>query len=159
MQASEIHNDSVLGAGWDVIAQAQMSSLVLSVLIVSMRLDWGTRDKREREVRVEAENERVRWGERKKCKIINVRATVTLHICTVTVAIVHKCTILHPLMWGFFWVKMYKMGNFFYFARVYTCWCGCSNVLEFRFYLLNFRSIWILLPKIWEYLNLNTPKL
>ena len=32
-------------------------------------------------------------------KIINRRATVTVHICT----IVHKCTILHPLMWVFFW--------------------------------------------------------
>ena len=29
-------------------------------------------------------------------------------------------------MWVFFWVKMCKMGNFFYFARVYTCWRGCS---------------------------------
>ena len=38
-------------------------------------------------------------GERKK---IDRRATVTMHICTDTVAIVHKCTILHPLMWVFF---------------------------------------------------------
>ena len=44
----------------------------------------------------------------------------------VTIAIMHKCTILHPLMWVFFWVKMCKICNFFYFARVYTCWCGCS---------------------------------
>jgi len=28
---------------------------------------------------------------------------------------------------GFFGVKISKMGNFFYFARVYTCWCGCSR--------------------------------
>ena len=36
-------------------------------------------------------------------KIINRRATITVYICTVTVAIVHKCTILHPLIWVFFW--------------------------------------------------------
>ena len=27
-----------------------------------------------------------------------------MHICTVTVAIVHKCTILHPLIWAFFFL-------------------------------------------------------
>ena len=59
-------------------------------------------------------------GERKKYKIINRRATVTVHICTVTVAIVHKCTILHPLMWVFFWAKMCKMSAFFYFAKLST---------------------------------------
>ena len=47
--------------------------------------------------------------------MINGRAIVTVHICTVTVAIVYKYTILHPLMWVFFLVKMYKMGTFFYF--------------------------------------------
>ena len=31
-------------------------------------------------------------------KIINTYATVTVHICMVTVAIVHKCTILHKLV-------------------------------------------------------------
>ena len=41
-------------------------------------------------------------GERKKYKIINRTATVTVHICMVTIAIVHKCTNLHPLMWMFF---------------------------------------------------------
>ena len=30
--------------------------------------------------------------------ISNAHATVTVHICTVTVAIVHKCTILHKLV-------------------------------------------------------------
>ena len=48
-------------------------------------------------------NQRYRKKEREKTnKIINRSATVTVHICTVTVAIVHKCTILHPLMWVFF---------------------------------------------------------
>ena len=44
----------------------------------------------------------------KKYKIIKRSATVTVHICTVTVAIVHKCTILHPLMWVFFGPKCVK---------------------------------------------------
>ena len=47
--------------------------------------------------------------------MINGRTTVTVHICTVTVAIVYKYTILHPLMWVFFLVKMYKIGTFFFF--------------------------------------------
>ena len=61
-------------------------------------------------------------GERKKYKIINRRgtvimhkiiginrkATVIVHICTVIVAIVHKCTFLHPLMWVFFYSKCVK---------------------------------------------------
>ena len=38
-------------------------------------------------------------------KILNTHAIVTVHICMVTMAIVHKCTILHPLMWVFFWPK------------------------------------------------------
>ena len=80
-------------------------------------------------------------GERKKrvfflvvykdnIKIIDGRATVIMLICIVTVAIMHKCTILHPLMWLFFCVKMCKMGTFFYFRRLYTCWCGCSYVMS-----------------------------
>ena len=80
-------------------------------------------------------------GERKKrvfflvvykdnIKIIDGRATVIMLICIVIVAIMHKCTILHPLMWLFFCVKMCKMGTFFYFRRLYTCWCGCSYVMS-----------------------------
>ena len=37
---------------------------------------------------------------------------------TVTVHIVHKCTILHPLMWVFFLLKMCKISTFFYFAQL-----------------------------------------
>ena len=37
-------------------------------------------------------------GERKKYKIINRRATVIVHICTIIVVIVYKYTILHPLI-------------------------------------------------------------
>ena len=52
---------------------------------------------------------------KKISKILNASATVTVHICMVTVAIVHLCTILHPLMWVFFLVKMCKMKGFFFF--------------------------------------------
>ena len=31
-------------------------------------------------------------------KIINTHASITVHICTVTVAIVHKCTIMYKLV-------------------------------------------------------------
>ena len=31
-------------------------------------------------------------------KITNTHATVTMHICMVTIAIVHKCTIMHKLV-------------------------------------------------------------
>ena len=41
-------------------------------------------------------------------KIIDRSATGIVHICTVIVAIVHKCTILHPLMWVFFCSKCVK---------------------------------------------------
>ena len=37
-------------------------------------------------------------AERKKYKIIDRRVTVTVHICTVIVIIVHLCIILHLLM-------------------------------------------------------------
>ena len=47
------------------------------------------------------EKKRVRWRE-KNGKILNAKATVTMHICTVTVAFMYLCTILHPLMWFFF---------------------------------------------------------
>ena len=40
--------------------------------------------------------------------ITNVHATVTVHICTITVAIVHKCTIMHKLVWVFFLLKLCK---------------------------------------------------
>ena len=45
-------------------------------------------------------------------KIINTHAIVTMHICTVTVAIVHKCTILPQLMWVFFEPKCVKRLHF-----------------------------------------------
>ena len=46
-------------------------------------------------------------------KILNGSATVTVHICTVTVAIVHKCTIMHKLVWVFFPLKLCKSSHSF----------------------------------------------
>ena len=45
-------------------------------------------------------------------KILNTNATVTVHICTVTIAIMYKCTILHLLMWVFFGPKCVKGVTF-----------------------------------------------
>ena len=45
-------------------------------------------------------------------KIINTHATVTVHICTVTVAIVHKCTIMHKLVWVIFCSNCVKLATF-----------------------------------------------
>ena len=53
-----------------------------------------------------------RRREKKTNKKINGSVTVTVHICMVTVAIVHKCTILHPLKWVFFRPKCVKRLNF-----------------------------------------------
>ena len=64
--------------------------------------------KRESEVRVSNQRQ-ARDKEREKItKILNASATLTVHICTVIVAIVHLCTILHPLMWVFFGSKCVK---------------------------------------------------
>ena len=46
--------------------------------------------------------------ERKTNKIINTSVTVTVHI-----AMVHKCTILHSLMWVFFCSNCVKLTIFF----------------------------------------------
>ena len=45
-------------------------------------------------------------------KIINRRVTVNVHICIVTVAIVHKCTILYPLIGVSFCSKCVKWEIF-----------------------------------------------
>ena len=50
--------------------------------------------------------------QKKNTKILNAQATVTMHIYTVIVALVHLCTILHPLMWVFFWSKCAYLNIF-----------------------------------------------
>ena len=61
----------------------------------------------------ESESRDKREREKKINKILNAYAIVTVHVCTVTVAIVHKCTILHPLMWVFFCSNCVKLATFF----------------------------------------------
>ena len=61
--------------------------------------------KMESEVRVRATRDKER---EKITKILNVSAIVTVHICTVTIALMHLCTILHPLMWVFFLLECVK---------------------------------------------------
>ena len=56
--------------------------------------------------------EREKKGRTEINKIINTHATVAVHICTVTVAIVHKCTIMHKLMWAFFCSNCVKLSTF-----------------------------------------------
>ena len=61
---------------------------------------------RERKVRLSTE-------ERKKTiNILYAHATVTVHICTIAVAIVHFYTSLHSLMWIFFYSNCVKWEPF-----------------------------------------------
>ena len=56
-------------------------------------------------MKCEREGGETQYTKEERKKIINILyapATVTVHICTVTVAIVHFYTSLHPLMWVFF---------------------------------------------------------
>ena len=61
---------------------------------------------KEREVRLSTEERE------KTINILYAHATVTVYICTVTVAIVHFYTSLHPLMWVFFCSNYVKWAHF-----------------------------------------------
>ena len=56
--------------------------------------------------------EHQRRDREKTNKIINRSAIVTVHIGTVTVAIVHKWTIMHKLVWVFFCSDCVKLATF-----------------------------------------------
>ena len=56
----------------------------------------------------------------KNTKILNARATVTVHICMVTIALVHLCTIYTHWCGFFLLKKMCKTDYFLYFAWVDT---------------------------------------
>ena len=75
---------------------------------------WGRREKPEfvSEFISEEEKRQKREPNWKIIKISNTRATVTVYICTDIVAIVYKYTILHQVMWVFFWSKCVKWRNF-----------------------------------------------
>ena len=74
-------------------------------------------------------------------KILNGSATVTVHICTVTVAIVHRCTIIHKLVWVFFSLKLCKSSHFFHFAQLCPSWCNCSKGRSLVFEAIRLSSI------------------
>ena len=70
-----------------------------SILSVSEEEGEGEGEREREREKSDGERREVR---EKIYKIMICTTTITVHICTVTVAIVHKCTILHPLMWIFF---------------------------------------------------------
>ena len=54
-------------------------------------------------------------------KIMYRRATITVYIYTVTIALVYLCILLHnftPTDMGVFWIKMCKKSCFLYFAKL-----------------------------------------
>ena len=61
--------------------------------------------------------EHQRRDREKTNKIINRSATVTVHICTITVAIVHNYA---QASVGVFLLKLCKIDHFFHFAQLYT---------------------------------------
>ena len=69
-------------------------------------------DEGENALVLQMEKREKKRSELKIIKILNARATITVHICTVTVALVHLCTILHPLMFVFFCSKCIKSVTF-----------------------------------------------
>ena len=83
------------------------------------RWEWDQMRKRESEVGAETRRE---LGESKSeskdqewekiIKILNTHATVTVHICTVIVAIMYLYTSLHPLMWVIFCLNCVKLVTF-----------------------------------------------
>ena len=82
---------------------------------------------------VESESNKAK--EREKITIIlNTSVTITVHIYTIAVAIVHLCTILHLLMWAFFFFlsKCVKWRVFFFFLHFARFWCGCSYTYLFN---------------------------
>ena len=60
----------------------------------------------------ESESESRDQEREKIIKILKTPATVTVHICTVTVAIVYLYTSLHPLMWVIFCSNCVKLVTF-----------------------------------------------
>ena len=96
-------------------------------------------------------NQRNREKEREKIiKLLNASVTVTVHICTVSIVIVHKYTILHPLMWVFFWPKCVKwvifsiLQNFTQADGVALIWAWvlnfCTILLQYPLKFRNYYS-------------------
>ena len=101
---------------------------------------WG----KGREVRVRANEKKREWGEsrdkekEKIIKILNTHVTVTVHICTVIVAILYLYTSLHPLMWVIFCSNCVKLVTFF-ILHIYAQ--ADEDALKVHLHLLNSRTV------------------
>ena len=93
----------------------------------------------------ERESNKARERREKKYKIIDRRSTGIVHICTVTVAIVNKCIILHSLMWIFFAqnVKIEQLFLFYKILHILMLILLYSNGRQW--WKTHFRFIWIYL--------------
>ena len=65
------------------------------------------------EVRAEIRRESSESKSQSSDKRERKKTNKILNVCTVTVTTVHKCTILHPLMWVFFCSNCVKLAHFF----------------------------------------------
>ena len=76
-----------------------------------------------------------------------------MHICTITKAIVHLCTSLHPLIWVFFCSKCVESVTFFILQTIHAdrdaLMSRSNQSTEVFFYLLQFQ----LRPQICKYPN------
>ena len=61
---------------------------------------------------------------KKNTKILYAQTTVSVHICTITVELVHLCTIFNLLMWVFFGSKCAYINTF---SILHYFTCKCSN--------------------------------
>ena len=67
---------------------------------------------REGELVLQMKKREKKRSESKTIKILNAHATIAMHICTITVAIVHKCTIMHKLVSVSFCSNCVKLTTF-----------------------------------------------
>ena len=105
MTISESNGDQ--GHGGDRCEQLRVRWSAVAQLWRDSSEQWSSvEEKRAAGESQTREKKRVWGGERKNSKI-NARDTVTVHICMVTVALVHLCTILQPLIWVFFFFFLF----------------------------------------------------
>ena len=53
-----------------------------------------------------------------------------------------------PLSFGDVWILHLEVLEFGVYLLKFRVFGFCTNVSEFEFYPINFRSVWILLPKV-----------
>ena len=67
---------------------------------------------REGELVLQMKKREKKRSESKTIKILNALATIAMHICTITVAIGYKCTIMHKQVSVFFCSNCVKLTTF-----------------------------------------------